>query len=43
MTLMMGGVNGILGNDLFSKYDVCINHGQQVAIRQLSGGTLKTR
>lgn len=34
MTLMMGGVNGILGNDLFSKYDVCINHGQQVAIRQ---------
>ena len=33
MTLMMGGVDGILGHDLFSAYDVRIDHGRTVAIR----------
>ena len=34
MTLMMGGVNGILGHDLLDAYDVRIDHGRMVAIRQ---------
>lgn len=33
MTLMMGGVEGILGHDLFSAYSVRIDHGHEVAIR----------
>ena len=33
MTLMMGGAEGILGHDLFSKYEVRLNHGRDVAIR----------
>ncbi|MBQ3288372.1 MAG: hypothetical protein IJH50_03065 [Kiritimatiellae bacterium] len=34
-TLMMGGVDGILGHDLFSAYDVRVDHGHTVAIRPL--------
>lgn len=33
MTLMMGGVDGILGHDLLDAYDVSIDHGRTVAIR----------
>lgn len=33
MTLMIGGVDGILGHDLFGAYDVRVDHGCALAIR----------
>ena len=33
MTLMTGGADGLLGHDLFSAYDIRIDHGHKVAIR----------
>ena len=33
MTLMMGGVDGILGHGLLDAYDISIDHGRTVAIR----------